>query len=185
MTPHYPLSLIGAASFIAFVLFSIAYRVGRTPAPYRTLARIHLLFSGFYIVCAVLWVRLHPDSPFSWEDAILGFNIYFALQYSFFTHIFATIFRGFSIGILVALLQNQGRATHSKIHADYEYGKGLDYVKSERIEVLIQSDALREEDGRLTLTSFGRFTAVLNQWILKVWNLNYLGKGEVSGGKKS
>jgi hypothetical protein len=170
-----PFSAIGVLTFSAFILVAILIRIGRNESPYRALARLHFVFTSVYVATTWLWYKTHPDASFSWSDWILGLYLYFALQYAFFTHIFATIIRGFSIGICVTLFQRGGRASLAEIQSSYGDGKGLDYVKNERIAVLIESDALVEKNGKLETTVFGRFTALLNRIILKVWNLNYLG----------
>lgn len=175
-----PFSIIGVLSFLTFLCFAILSRIGRNSSPYRALARLHLFFVLIYFLACTIWYKTHPENTFSWTDGLLGLYLYFALQYAFFTHIFATIIRGFSIGICVALYQQGGRASLSVIQSSYGDGKGIDYVKNERIAVLIESGALAEGNGKLTLTPFGRFTAILNRYILKVWNLDYLG---VSGAR--
>ena len=174
----YPFSTIGFLTFVAFVVFATLRRIGADASPYRTLARWHFGFAVVYFAACFAWARLNPDRPFDWGDAILGFYLYFAFQYAFFTHIFATILRGFSIGICVALYQLGGRASFDAVQRGFENGKGMDYIKTERIEVMIESKALIERDGKLAITPFGRFTAILNRVILKVWNLDYLGTNE-------
>lgn len=161
----YPFSILGALTFIAFALFAALRRIGREPAPYRSLARWHLLFAGVYVAACFGWRQTHSVESAFWTDLFLGLYIYFALQYAFFAHIFGTITQGFSIGIYVALFRLGD-------------GRRIDYVKNERSAVLIKSGALVETTGKLTITPFDRFTANLNRVILKVWTLRYLGVDE-------
>lgn len=174
-----PFPTIGVLAFFIFVLVAILGRIGRRPSPYRALARLHLLLTGIYVVGCFAWTASRPaEEAFPWADAFLGLYLYFALQYAFFIHVFATIIRGFSIEILVALRLRDGRASLRTIETSFHAGKGIDYLKDERIAVLIESGAIVERGGRLSLTPFGRFTAGLNRIVLRIWNLGYLGTEE-------
>lgn len=169
--------IIGFFSFLAFVIFAIAIRVGRGPSPYRTMGRVHFLFGAIYFIGAFIWQKYHPEVHFTWIDWLAGFYVYFAFYYAFFAHVFATFMRGFSIEICVALYRQGGRGTHSLIAESYNGGKGIDFVKNERIDVLVESNALKQTSDRLSLMPFGEFAAKLNQVLLKIWNLRYLGLG--------
>src|SRR5665647_1415343 len=104
-----PYFLLGILSFLVFLAAIILIRVGRDPSPYRAVARTHLKFSLFYVAAASVWFFTHPGAEIPWGKIFIGFFTYFALQYAFFAHVFATIIRGFSTNICIAIYQKGGR----------------------------------------------------------------------------
>ena len=169
---------MGIGSFLLFLCFAIAVRIGGYPNPWRDINRMHLRILGLYLVMSALYAyQTHTFDGLSW---FIGFYAYIALHYAAFLHFFAVIGRSFSLNICVTAYENGSRVPLSVITQSFAGGKGVDYVKNERLEVMQGSGTIFLKDGSFHLAPFGQRVAILNRWVLKIWGLNYLGKDQES-----
>ena len=166
---------MGIGSFILFFFFAIAVRIGGYPNPWRDINRIHLRILSLYLVMSAVYAHLNK-SPFDGLAWVIGLYTYMALHYAAFLHFFAVIGRSFSLNICVTAYEHGSKVPLSVITQSFANGKGVDYVKNERLEVMRGSGTIYLKDGTFHLAPFGRKVAKLNRLVLKVWGLDYLGK---------
>ena len=166
---------IGTASFLVFVFFSLLVRIGSYPNPWRDINRIHSRLVVLYLVGSGLYAFLNPSS-FDRLGWFIGLYAYIGLHYAGFLHFFAVIGRSFSLNICVTAYEHGSKVPLSVITQSFAGGKGVDFIKNERIEVMLGSGTVFKKDGGYHLTPFGRRVALLNRFILRAWGLNYLGK---------
>lgn len=114
------------------------------------------------------------EDNFDGTDWAIGAYVYFALYYAFFLHLFAAWIRGFSANLCITLLRSGGRASIETLFREYGNGKGVGYVKRERIRILCESGTVIEDAGQLRLTPKGNRIAGLNSYVLRIWNMEYL-----------
>jgi hypothetical protein len=155
--------------FLLFVAHAVLTRIGRHPSPLRHLSLNHLAFGTAYAV-AVLFV------PASIEEKLIGAYVYFVLMYPFFFLLFGQINRGFSLNLCVLALRNGGSITEEEIFRSYGNGRGIAFVKADRLRVMKESGTLLEENGRWRVTTRGRWAVLFNRTLLRALGLDYLGR---------
>ena len=161
---------LALAAFAIFLAHAIVTRVGRQRSPLRRLALWHLLFSLPYLAASFLVGEI------SRADRLIGFFIYAALQYPFLFLVVGQAIRGFSLNICVSALKQGGSLSAADVFRSYGDNKGVEYVKDDRIRVMLECRAVTERNGKLELTRFGRLAVFGNRLFLQLFGLAYLGK---------
>ena len=162
--------------FSVFVLHALITRVGKKEAPLRLLGRNHLYFGMLYAVVSLFL-------SVTWAERLIGFYCYFSFQYPFFFVLFGQISRGFSLNICVSALLAEGRVSEEKIYRSYGDGKGIEYVKSDRLKVMLESKVVQDGLDGYRLTTKGTLIVFFNRILLRAFAMDYLGR--VRGGERS
>ena len=171
---------IGSGSFLFFILVAIFLRIGAYPNPWKDANRMHLRMMGLYFVASAVYGFFH-QAPWDGLSWLLGLYAYIALHYAAFLHFFAVIFRSFSLNICVTAYEHGAEVPLKVITDNFAGGKGVDYIKNERLETMRGSGAVFQKDGFFHLAPFGSRVTWLNRLVLKLWGLNYLGKTDHRG----
>lgn len=173
-------SLLTLVCVVVFHLGSVALsRIARTPIPSgtRSLSLILLIIVGGL----GLWRLLDPgigatftrcSPPFLRFSAISlylsGCLIYFEVQ--------SLLSRGYSLRILVDLLDSGGSARLEDLKADYGGGMGIRGILGKRLRGLARLRLVRFEEERVgPLTSLGMAFAMVGSRIRQVLNLGSVG----------
>lgn len=167
---------LAALSYAVYLAFVIAIRVGRHPAPFRRLCRIHFYFILLYGIGGAAYGAMTPGFHARVSDFAVGLYWFFALHYAFLLQVYGQATRGFSMNICVSVCLKGGTASVQDILRSYGAGKGADYVQADRIKVLKEHGAVSETNGKLRLTRFGLFAVRLNRFLLQVFGQDYLGR---------
>ena len=163
------------AVFSAFIFFSVITRVGRDPRPFRRLWFNHRIFGVLYVVLAFGISNIQSESA-PWPAWVIGGLWYILFQHPFFDTVFSQIDRGISMNICLTAFRKGGTISIEDIFKEYSNGKGVNFVKRERIRVMFESGVIKEKDGFLFLANFGKFAVILNRFLLSLWGLDYIGR---------
>ena len=166
-----PLTL-AVAVFVLFMLFTVLARTGSKPSSLRKMSIHHLIFGLLYLGLTFLFPRIYLG------DRIVGAICYFLFEYPFFFVVIGQVARGFSLNICVLALRNGGSVSLDEVFQSYGDGRGIDYVKNDRLKVMMESGMAFERDGKLILSAKGKLVAKLNRALLGVFGLTYLGQEE-------
>lgn len=158
------------AVFLLFIFFSVVTRVGQSRSPLRALCRDHAIFSFLYAGAVLLYEGFQPI------PGLVGLACYFLFQYPFMIIFFTQISRGFSLNICVSAHKRGGILRLQDVFSQYADGKGVEFVKADRLAVMVESGVVIQEKAGLRLTPYGARVAKLNRLLLNLWNLDYLGK---------
>lgn len=153
--------IFGTFLFLTFLILIAILRIGKWKAPYRALFIIHFIYgvSSLGVFSLIGFPGL--------ESMALTYVVYFAWNYAFFANFFASLSRGFSLNLCISIFKHGGKANVNDLLSSYGGGKGLAYVKDNRIQVLKESGAVKETEGKLVLTPFGIFAVRLNRFVQK------------------
>lgn len=143
----------------------------------RRLCSLHLGFALVYIFFIIFVcnfsIALFPSPNI--RDALVGLYCYFAFQYPFLYIFFGQAARGFSLNICVSALKNGGKSSEEKIFKSYGDGRGIEHVKNDRLDFMMQTGVANETNGAIHLNPSGRFVVHFNRVFLRFFNLNYIG----------
>lgn len=139
----------------------------------RDALKLHFGFLLSYV--AVFYAVERWGFQREFEFPVRGLTVLFLFHYAFFMHFVGTVFRGFSVGVLARLYEEGGSVLTTQVHQYYLHSHDKDAdLRSDRIQVMLQSQVIRREGEDLVLTPKGWFAVRLNRFLHRVWNLDYL-----------
>ena len=154
--------LAGAAAVVLLIAVTLMLRLGRTR---RRAQSILVLYLGILFLLVFVWLVLPPDCGFlptdlqvepKWLDFLLCVFFFSSVFFGGILQLYNLADRGFSLRILIDVLEATGNATSVEAAANgYAAGRGIAWMYSKRISGLIGGGlAVRTED-QIALTAKG------------------------------
>lgn len=140
----------------------------------RPVARRAAAMSGVFLLSVPVYLAAYawtpPDigllparlvEPRGWLDGAFGLVVHAALFAGGWLQLYNLAERGFSLRILIDILEARRALTGEQVSAGYGGGRGAAWMREKRIEGLVQAGLARWDGGRLHATGKGRRTARL------------------------
>jgi hypothetical protein len=99
--------------------------------------------------------------PRGWLDGAFGLVVHAALFAGGWLQLYNLAERGFSLRILIDVLEARRALTSEQVAASYGGGRGPAWMREKRIEGLVQTGLAQWDRGRLRATRKGQHTARL------------------------
>lgn len=166
-----------AAAIVIALLQPLYLWLGGRITWLRARNALQFLFSA--VGCTVLWIAVVALFPALWPrdyaEAVLSLMA-LVCGMLVYLEIWGLMSRGYTLGILLTLL-NAGRPlTEAEIAARYRGGEGLDWIMRHRLGGMLAARVIVREDDRLVLTPVrGLLTARLYEISIKALGLNRTG----------
>jgi len=161
---------LAAALAIAVLQPIYLWMAGRVPI-LKGRNALQFLFSG--IACVGLWITavlLFPVcSPRGYAEATISLMA-LASSVLVYLELWGLISRGYTIGILLTLLNSVEPLSEREIANQYRGGKGLDWIMEHRLAGMLAAGMVRRDADRLVLTR-GRGAGVVKLYEIAIRTL--------------